>query len=29
MHEGGEKIYSLHEPATEAIAKGKAQKRFE
>jgi len=29
MHEGGEKIYSLHEPATEAIAKGKAHKRFE
>lgn len=29
MHEGGEKIYSLHEPATEAIAKGKIHKRFE
>lgn len=26
---GGEKIYSLHEPHTEAIAKGKIHKRFE
>jgi IS5 family transposase len=29
MGKGGEKIYSLHETATEAIAKGKANKRFE
>jgi IS5 family transposase len=29
MHEGGEKLYSLHEPHVEAIAKGKVHKRFE
>lgn len=29
MVDGGEKVYSLHEPHTECIAKGKMHKRFE